>query len=130
MVKNEPKMPTERQLRVGEEVRHVLSDVLLRQDLYDADLAGALVMITEVKMSPDFSWATAYVHAVGGQPVQTVIDALNRNKGIFRKAVGQKIRLRITPDIRFREDNSFDEAVKIETLLNDPKVKADINKED
>ncbi len=130
MVKNEPKMPTERQLRVGEEVRHVLSDVLLRQDLYDADLAGALVMITEVKMSPDFSWATAYVHSIGGQPVQTVIDALNRNKGIFRKAVGQKIRLRITPDIRFREDNSFDEAVKIETLLNDPKVKADINKED
>lgn len=123
-------MPTERQLRVGEEVRHVLSDVLLRQDLYDADLAGALVMITEVKMSPDFSWATAYVHAVSGQPVQTLIEALNRNKGVFRKAVGQKIRLRITPDIRFREDTSFDEAVKIEALLNDPKVKADIEKED
>lgn len=130
MVKNEPKMPTERQLRVGEEVRHVLSDVLMKEDLYEPGFNPALVMVTEVKMSPDFSWATAFIRPIGDADGSFVVGLLNAHKGIFRKAVGKRVRLRITPDIRFRLDESFDEAQKIEALFNDPKVKADIEKED
>ena len=128
--KNTPKMPTERQLRVSEEIRHVLSSALLTVELYDETLNPTMVMITEVKVSPDFSWATIYVHSIGQADEQQMVEALNRHKSVFRKIVGDKIRLRITPDIRFRLDNSFEEAAKIDALFDNPVVKADIAKED
>ena len=89
-----------------------------------------MVMITEVKVSPDFSWATIYVHSIGQTDEMQMVEALNRHKSVFRKIVGDKIRLRITPDIRFRLDNSFEEAAKIDALFDNPIVKADIAKED
>ena len=128
--KSTPKMPTERQLRVSEEIRHVLSSALLTIELYDETLNPTMVMITEVKVSPDFSWATIYVHSIGQTDENQMVEALNRHKSVFRKIVGDKIRLRITPDIRFRLDNSFEEAAKIEALFDNPVVKADIAKED
>ena len=128
--KQESKMPSERQLRVGEEIRHLISTALLTVELYDEDLNPSMVMVTDVKVSPDFSWATLYVHLIGQADEQVMVDALNRHKGVFRKLVGDKVRLRITPDIRFRLDNSFEEAAKIDALFDNPVVKADIEKED
>lgn len=124
------KAPTQRQLRVGEEIRHILADVFLKEDLFVPELTGQTLMVTEVRISPDFSIATAFVRPVGEVDTDAIVKALNEHKGFFRKFMGQNLRLRITPDIRFLKDRSFDEAAKIEALFNDPKVKADIEKED
>ena len=124
------KAPTQRQLRVGEEIRHILADVFLKEDLFVPELTGQTLMVTEVRISPDFSIATAFVRPVGEVDTDAIVKALNERKGFFRKFMGQNLRLRITPDIRFLKDKSFDEAAKIEALFNDPKVKADIEKED
>lgn len=128
--KNTPKAPTERQLRVAEEIKHLVSSALLTMEFYDEDLTPSMVMVTDVKVSPDFSWTTLYVHSIGQTDEQAMVDALNRHKGAFRKIIGDKIRLRITPDVRFRLDNRFEEAAKIDALFDNPIVKADIAKED
>ena len=130
MARQAAKQPSERQLRVGEEIRHVMSGVLLRDEIYDEALKGVMIMITEVRVSPDFSWATAFVRTVGKADNDAVVDALNAYKGVFRKQIGKSVRLRITPDVRFVLDDSFDESAKIDALLNDPKVRADIEKVD
>lgn len=130
MVTKAKKEPTQRQLRVGEEIRHILADVFLKEELFVPELTGQTLMVTEVRISPDFSIATAFVRPVGEVDTDAIVKALNEHKGFFRKFMGQNLRLRITPDIRFLKDKSFDEAAKIEALFNDPKVKADIEKED
>ncbi len=124
------KEPTQRQLRVGEEIRHILADVFLKEDLFVPELTGQTIMVTEVRISPDFSIATAFVRALGDADTDAVVKALNEYKGFFRKFMGKNLRLRITPDIRFLKDGSFDEAAKMEALFNDPKVKADLEKSD
>ena len=128
--KNTPKAPTERQLRVSEEIKRLVSSALLTMEFYDKDLTPSMVMVTDVKVSPDFSWTTIYVHSIGQTDENAMVEGLNRHKGVFRKIIGDKIRLRITPDVRFRLDNSFEEAAKIEALFNNPIVRADIKKED
>ena len=128
--KNTPKAPTERQLRVSEEIKHLVSSALLTMEFYDEDLKPSMVMVTDVKVSPDFSWTTLYVHSIGKADEEAMVEALNRHKGAFRKIIGDKIRLRITPDVRFRLDNRFEEAAKIDALFANPIVKADIEKED
>ncbi len=124
------KEPTERQLRVAAEIQQLLSKQLLTVDLYDEDITPSMVMVTSVKVSPDFSWATVYVHSIGQADEEQMVEALNRHKGVFRKVIGDNIRLRITPDVRFKLDNSFEEAQKIEALFDNPKVKEDLAKED
>lgn len=121
---------TKRQLRVGEEIKHILADVFLKEELFFPELIGQTIMVTQVKISPDFSIATAFIRPVGNTDTKEIVEALNKHKGVFRKFMGKNLRLRITPDIRFLEDDSFDEAAKIEALLNDPKVKADLEKDD
>ena len=124
------KKATERQQRVAEEIRHLLSDTLVRGDFFVPGFQSSMVMVTDVRVSPDFSWATVFVRPIGSQSADEVARVLNEHKGFFRKVIGQKIRLRITPDVRFLVDESFDEAQKIEALFRDPKVKADIEKND
>lgn len=128
MPRKKEKEPTERQLRVSEEIRHVISDTLLKVDLYDEDVKPAMVMVTSVKVSPDFSWTTVQVHSIGDADEQKMVEALNRHKGVFRKQIGEKIRLRITPDIRFCLDNRFDEMDRINALFENPVVKSDLKK--
>ena len=128
MPRKKEKAPTERQLRVSEEIKHVVSDTLLRVDLYDADVKPSMVMITSVKVSPDFSWATIQVHSIGKADEEKMVAALNHHKGVFRKQIGDKIRLRITPDVRFCLDNRFDEMDKINALFENPIVKEDLKK--
>ncbi len=120
--------PSQRQLRVGMEIRKVLAEVFSRHEL---PLPTAQpVTVTQIKITPDFSLAFAYVLPLAGDKTEETINFLNEHKGFFRKRMGQKIRLRTTPDIKFIADNSFDEAHKIGTLLHLPQVQKDILNQD
>jgi ribosome-binding factor A len=119
--------PSQRQLRVGEMLRHSLADVLRRGDLRDPDLAGVSVTITQVKPSPDMRHATVYCEPLGGKNAKTIVAALNRHKGYLRGEMGHLIALKFTPELRFLEDESFAEAQKIETLLKSPSVRRDLS---
>lgn len=118
--------PSQRQLRVGEALRHALADVLRRGDIRDPDLVGVSVTITQVKPSPDMRHATVFCEPLGGQNVKLVIAALNRNKGYLRGEMGRLITMKFTPELRFMEDESFAEAQKIETLLKSTRVQQDL----
>jgi ribosome-binding factor A len=118
--------PSQRQLRVGELLRHALSDILRRGDIRDADLAGVSVTVTQVIPSPDMRHAMVFCEPLGGKNAVPVIAALNRHKGFLRGEMGRMIALRFTPELRFVEDTSFAEAEKIEGLLKSPRVRVDL----
>jgi ribosome-binding factor A len=118
--------PSQRQLRVGEALRHALAEVLRRNDIRDADLEGVSVTITQIKPSPDMRYATVYCEPLGGQNAATIIAALNKHKGFLRGEMGRLITTKFTPDLRFVEDESFAEAQKIETILKSERVSRDI----
>ena len=120
--------PSQRQLRVGEVLRHALSEILLRGDIRDADLFGVSVTITQVIPSGDMRHATVYCEPLGGKNADKVIPALNRHKAYLRGEMGHTITLKFTPELRFVEDKSFAEAEKIETILKSPKVQQDLRK--
>ena len=121
-----PGGPSQRQLRVGEALRHAIAEVLRDNDIHDADLEGVSVTITQVKPSPDMRYATVYCEPLGGGNAQTIIAALNRHKGFVRGEMGHKIAMKFTPELRFVEDESFAEAMKIETILRSPQVQRDL----
>ena len=121
--------PSQRQLRVGEMLRHALADILRRDEIRDPDLAGISVTVTQVKPSPDMRHATAFVEPLGGKNAKEVVAALNRHKGFIRGEMGHLIALKFTPELRFIEDTSFAEAEKIETLLKSSRVARDIHGE-
>lgn len=120
------KAPSQRQLRVGEELRHAVSRILLRGDLHDPDLAGASVTVTEVRVSPDLKNATAFVVPLGGDGAGEVLAALNRASAFLRSQLGREVHLRHTPRLSFQADHSFDEAAKINALLHNPRVQRDV----
>jgi ribosome-binding factor A len=120
--------PSQRQLRVGELLRHALSQVLLRGDVRDPDLAGVSVTITQVKPSGDMRHATVFCEPLGGKNADKIIAALNRNKAYLRGEMGHMIAIKFTPELRFVEDKSFAEAEKIETILKSPRVQQDLAK--
>jgi ribosome-binding factor A len=125
-----PTGPSQRQLRVGEMLRHALADILRQNEIRDPDLIGVSVTITQVKPSPDMRYATVYCEPLGGGNAKAVIDALNRHKGFLRGEMGHRIATKFTPDLRFVEDQSFAEAQKIETILKSPEVQRDLHAED
>ncbi len=118
--------PSQRQLRVGELLRHALSDILRVNEIRDPELIGVSVTVTEVKPSPDMRHATVFVEPLGGQNAQTVIGALNRHRGFLRGELGHAIELKFTPELRFVEDTSFAEAERIERLLQSERVARDL----
>ena len=118
--------PSQRQLRVGEALRHALADVLRRNEIRDPDLDGVSVTITQVKPSADMRYATVYCEPLGGGNAQAIVAALNRHKGFLRGEMGKLISTKFTPDLRFLEDQSFAEAEKIENLLKSPQVARDL----
>ena len=118
--------PSQRQLRVGEMLRHALSEILRRNEIRDPELDGVSITITQVKPSPDMRYATVYCAPLGGQNAGPVIAALNRHKGFLRGEMGHMITTKFTPDLRFLEDQSFAEAEKIENLLKSPQVQRDL----
>jgi ribosome-binding factor A len=119
--------PSQRQLRVGELLRHALSEVLGRGEVRDPDLAGVSVTVTQVVPSPDMRHATVFCEPLGGKNAGPVIAALNRHKGFLRGEMGHRIALKFTPELRFVEDTSFAEAEKIEGLLKSPRVRKDLS---
>jgi ribosome-binding factor A len=122
--------PSQRQLRVGELVRHALAEMLARGDVHDPVIEGHLITVPEVRMSPDLRLATVYVMPLGGHDATNVVAALERNKKYLRGEIGRRINLKFAPDIRFRIDERFDEAERIEKLLRTPAVQRDLGKTD
>ncbi len=118
--------PSQRQLRVGELIRHALAEMLTRGDIHYDVLASHVVTIPEVRMSPDLRLASIYVMPLGGQDVAPVLAALDRNKRYIRGEVAHAINLKFAPDIRFRIDDRFAEAERIDKLLRSPEVKRDL----
>jgi ribosome-binding factor A len=118
--------PGQRQLRVGEEIRHVLVEVLARGDLRDPELQGASITVAEVRMSPDLKHGTAYVMPLGGGNVDVVVKALKRASRFLRGEIARAVRLRVAPEITFAADRSFEEAGKIEAALRRPEVQRDL----
>jgi ribosome-binding factor A len=122
--------PSQRQLRVGEALRHALAEILRRNDIRDPDLEGVSVTITQVKPSPDMRYATVYCEPLGGLRAKEIVVALNRHKGFLRGEMGRLITTKFTPDLRFVEDESFAEAQKIEDILKSPEVQRDLKASD
>jgi ribosome-binding factor A len=118
--------PSQRQLRVGELLRHSLSEILTRGEVRDPDLVGVSVTVTQVKPSGDMRHATVFVEPLGGKNAKVIVDALNRHKGFIRGLMGKTIATKFTPELRFVEDTSFAEAEKIETLLKSSRVQRDL----
>jgi ribosome-binding factor A len=119
--------PSQRQLRVGEMLRHALSEILARSDIRDPDLEGVSVTITQVKPSPDMRYATVYCEPLGGVHARETVAALNRHKGYLRGEMGKRIAIKFTPELRFVEDDSFAEAQKIEDILKSERVSRDLS---
>ncbi len=117
---------SQRQLRVGETVRHALAEILAHGNIHDPDLAGHIITVPEVRMSPDLKLATVYVMPLGGRDTEVVMAALNRNKRFLRGEVAHRVNLKFAPEIRFRTDDRFDEAERIEKLLRTPEVRRDL----
>lgn len=128
--KGQSKAPSQRQLRVAEEIRHVLAKMLIENNLFIEGLKSSYIMVTEVSISPDLAYATAYIQGIGDIDTDEQIDLLNKHKGAFRYKVGKAIRLRIVPDIVFKSDNSFETSQYIEDLLNSPRVRVDLEKDE
>jgi len=115
-----------RLLRVGEQVRHVLSEILTRGDVHDETLASHLVSITEVRMSPDLRHAIVFVKPLLGQDEEAVLKALRTNTAFFQREVATRVRTRYAAKIKFRADESFDEGGKIDAILRSKHVAQDL----
>ncbi len=133
-----PAGPSQRQLRAGELIRHALVDVLREEDIHDEALKGVSITVTEVRMSPDLRHATCFVEPLGAgvdaAPTtgheDEIIKALNTHARFLRGRLGPKLDMKFTPDLRFRHDESFDAAERMNRLLDDPRVRADLERSD
>ena len=121
-----PEMRSVRLLKVGEQVRHVLSELLLRQEVHDDVLTAHSVSVTEVRMSPDLRHATVFVKPLLGEDEDVVLKALRTNIAFFQRELAGRLKLRFAAKLKFLGDESFDEAARIEALLRDPKVARDL----
>ncbi|CAI3939248.1 Ribosome-binding factor RbfA (RbfA) (PDB:1JOS) [Commensalibacter communis] len=127
---NMPKGPSQRQLRVAEEVRHVLADVFARTEFRDPELRDKRLTVTEVRMTPDLRNAIIYVVRLGQDNVEDLLPALKRAAPYLRSQLSQKLRLKFLPELRFHADTGLDYAAKIDVLLHSPEVLRDLDKED
>ena len=119
-----------RLLRVGEQVRHILSDILVRGDVHDDTLQSHMVSVTEVRMSPDLRHALVFVKPLLGQDEEVVLKALRTNTAFLQREVASRVQLKYAAKLKFRADESFDEGGKIDTLLRKPHVARDFEKGD
>jgi ribosome-binding factor A len=120
-------LPSQRALRAGELVRHALAEILARGEVHDPVIETHMITVPEVRMSPDLRLATIYVMPLGGHDEKQVLAALERNKRFLRGEIAHRVNLKFAPDIRFRIDERFDEAQRIEDLLRSPAVKRDLD---
>jgi ribosome-binding factor A len=127
--KSQSAPPSQRQLRVGELVRHKLAEMLTRGEIHDDVIASHVITVPEVRLSPDLKLATAFVVTLGDADIKEVLAALERNKRFIRAELAKAVNLKFAPDIRFRRDETFEEASRIDALLASPKVRQDIDKD-
>ncbi len=125
-----PETRSVRLLKVGEQVRHVISELLTRKEVHDEVLAAHTISVTEVRMSPDLRHAHVYVKPLLGEKEDVVLKALRTHTAFFQKAVAGKLKLRFAAKIKFLPDESFDVAMKIDSLLADPRVVRDLAEDD
>jgi ribosome-binding factor A len=118
--------PSQRALRVGELIRHAISEMLTRGEVHDPVLEGHLITVPEVRMSGDLRLATIYVMPLGGRDTDLVLEALERNTRFLRGEVSRRVNLKFSPELRFHIDERFDEAERIEKLLRTPAVQRDL----
>jgi ribosome-binding factor A len=123
------KAPSQRQLRVAEEVRHVLARVFSRGEVRDPDLAGETITVTEVRISPDLKNATAFVARLGRSDIDALLPALKRAAPFLRTQIAHEMRLRVAPTLSFQPDTSLDYAMRIDELLHRPEVARDLQDE-
>jgi ribosome-binding factor A len=124
--RDQPAGVSQRQLRVGELIRHELADLLARGEVHDPVIEGHMITVPEVRVSADLRLATIYVMPLGGRDAKDVIDALERNSRYVRGEIARRVNLKFAPEIRFRIDERFDEAERIEKLLRTPAVQRDL----
>lgn len=122
--------PSQRQLRVAEEIRHVLAGIFARHEFRDPDLATAEVTVTEVRTTPDLKHANVFVARLGRTDVDELLPAMRRASAYMRGQVAQALRLRAVPDLHFHADNALDYAMKIDELMHRPEVARDLNDRD
>jgi ribosome-binding factor A len=122
----QPEQQSVRVLKVGERVRHILSELLARGEVHDETLGAHSVSVTEVRMTPDLRQAAAYVKPLLGEDEAVVLKALQRNTAFFQREVAQRLGLKFAPKLQFRSDESFDVADKIDRLLSNPRVARDL----
>jgi ribosome-binding factor A len=125
-----PEQHSVRLLKVGEQVRHVISEILIRQQVHDEVLASHQVSVTEVRMTPDLRVADVFVKPLLGLDEEAVLKALRTHTAYFQREVAQRLKMRFAAKLRFRADESFDEAGRIDALLNHPRVKRDLDRSD
>jgi ribosome-binding factor A len=118
--------PSQRQLRVGEELRHAIANVIERGEFRDPDLQGRAITVTEVRVSPDLRNATVFVVPLGGGEVAPLIGGLKRAKAFLRHEISRAVELRAVPDLSFQPDTTFDEASRIDAILRRPEVRRDL----
>ena len=116
-----------RVLKVGERVRHILSELLARQEVHDETVSAGNIAVTEVRMTPDLKHATAYVKPLLGRDEDEIVTALRQNTAYLQREVARRLGLKFAPKLKFRPDESFEEADRIERLLRDPKVARDLD---
>ena len=119
-----------RQLRVGQEVRRVIAEAIEQGNVRSPEVSSAFITITNVIMSPDLKYATVYLMTLNGKNLGPVLEQLSADKWLFKKLIADKLKLRFTPEINFRVDDTFEEAERINRLMHNPKVMADIAKKD
>ena len=118
--------PSQRQLRVGEAVRHAMAEILTQGHVHDPVLQSHVITVPQVRMSPDLRLATIYVMPLGGRDESSVLEALERHRRYLRGELARRVNLKFAPDIRFRIDDRFDEAERIEQLLRSAAVRRDL----
>lgn len=122
-----PGAPSQRMLRVGEQVRHALAEVLARGDVHDPELAGQIISVLEVRMSPDLRHGTVLIMPLGGKGEAEAVAALNRNAKPLRGEVSRRLReLKFSPELRFRVDDRYDEVARIEKIFHEDRVRRDL----
>ncbi len=126
MARQRPKAPGQRQLRIGEEIRHVLAYVLERETFRDPGLAGVSVTVTEVRPSPDLRHARVYIVPLGGGDPKPILEGLRRVKPFLRREIASRLTMKFIPDLVFAADTTFDEAERISRLLHKPEVARDL----
>ncbi len=122
--------PSQRQLRVGELVRHAVAELLVRGEVHDPALEAMTITVPEVRMSPDLRLATCYVMPLGAVDPLQAVAALDRNRRFLRGAVAKRVNLQFAPDLRFRVDSGFETGARIDAILRSPEVKRDLAADD